>query len=132
MVRKNRLFEKGAEQYLDALNAIHVFQKEAQEICTEVYRKHSEEFAAAMGLARSDCEPYVYPDKFAEFGDDPLQVGVKRRAQRSCEFWLGLQWESDDDGNAKLRVYTSLWFWYSGPASVFSIFFDRRIAVARW
>ena len=95
---QSELFRRGAKRYLDALAAIAAFRGEVQDMCTEAYQHHAQELAAQMGLDDEDCEPW---DK-----DDPderwAEVGIRRRAQQDCFFYLYLSWGENKKGEGMI------------------------------
>jgi hypothetical protein len=104
MISKNDdLFVRGAGRYLEGLAAIEALERQVQDACRKVYRQHAPELLKQMGLDSVECKPYA--DK--EPGDGWAEVGIKRPAQKWCEFFLYLGWW--DEAGEETLIDATIW-----------------------
>jgi hypothetical protein len=100
----SELFLRGAGRYLDALTAIAAFRGEVQGMCSEIYKHHTADLAAQMGLDDQDCEVFAEDDP-----DDPwAEVGISRPAQKDCTFNLYLSWGQNKRADGVIAGAVSL------------------------
>lgn len=97
---RSELFLRGAQSYLEALTAIEVFRQGVEKICNEVYQRYEAELAARMGLDAAEWERYDESD----LGERWAELGVKRRAQPGCWFYLCLEWYDADSGDNEIAA----------------------------
>jgi hypothetical protein len=93
---KTKLFDRGAESYLNALVAMDVFEQEVQDLCLDVCKHHESNLALQMGLDASDWDYYSDNSPEERWAD----LGVLRPAQAygDCSFYLYLQWRVAEGG----------------------------------
>lgn len=107
---KADLFLRGAKRYLDALAAVEAFEREVQEICTDVYKRYATDFSKQMGLDAAGCEPYTEPRPAERYAE----VGVSRPAQKDCTLCVYLAWDEANSGQVRIRGAITLGLYHKG------------------